>query len=80
MDNKPLGQDGSHTVTGLLIGLVAALLLWIFPLPVAMIIWACDLKGLFADYMYLAVPFFLMIPPAGAFVGSLIRKNTDPRK
>ena len=38
------------------------MLLWFFPLPVALIVWLFDLKGLFADYMYFALPVFALLP------------------
>jgi hypothetical protein len=50
-------------------GCVAAMVLWFFPLPVIVAIWLFDLKGLFSDYMYMAVPFFALLPAGFGWIG-----------
>ncbi len=62
-------------------GCLVALCFWFFPLPVAMIVWAFDLKAPFGDYMLQAMPFFLVFPLVGAGVAELLghKRGTNSR-
>jgi hypothetical protein len=50
---------------------------------VALIVWLFDLQGLFADYMYLAIPVFALLPLVGYAIGAryprpaIIDEKTD---
>lgn len=56
-------------ISGCLCGCIVALILWLLPLHVAVVVWLFDLKGLFADYMYIALPFHLLLPAATGWLG-----------
>jgi hypothetical protein len=46
--------------------------------PVALIVWLFDLKGLFADYVHMSIPFLMVLPLIGAGLGSYIKRpNRD---
>jgi hypothetical protein len=46
--------------------------LYVFPVPVALVVWALGLKGLFSDYMYMIMPFLPLLPPVGLGMGYLL--------
>ncbi len=84
-EGPELPEDGAsfgHATRGFLIGCLAALFFWFMPIPVAMTVWAFDLKGPFGDYMLMAIPFFLTLPIIGAGIAELFgrRLGTNPRK
>ena len=64
--------SSGYATRGCLIGCLAALFLWLVPVPVAIAVWTFDLKGPFGDYMLMAVPFFLSLPIIGAVTADLI--------
>lgn len=65
---------------GCLFGCLLATLLWFFPLPVALIVWLFDLKGLFADYMYLALPVLALLPIVFGYLGAKFGGISHARK
>jgi hypothetical protein len=65
----------TYASEGCLLGCLLAVALWIFPIPVAVIVWLLDLKGLFADYMYMTIPFLAALPLIGGGIGLLIRRR-----
>jgi hypothetical protein len=54
---------------GFVIGLLAALSLWVLPIPIAAVAWAIGAKRSFGDIMLLALPFLLLLPIGGALLG-----------
>jgi hypothetical protein len=67
----------TYGATGFKIGCVFAVVLYFYPVPVALIIWWFDLPGLFADYMYIAMPFLAMIPFLGWIVEAFVRRRAN---
>jgi hypothetical protein len=55
-----------------MIGCVAALFFWFIPVPVAIIVWAFDVKRPFGDVMLMAIPFYLALPIIGAASAELL--------
>jgi hypothetical protein len=49
--------------------------LYIFPIPLVLIIWLFDLKGLFMDYMYVFMLLLPLIPLATTGLGLMIKKR-----
>jgi hypothetical protein len=74
---KDANQADSKTfaVAGFRTGCLVAVLVWFVPLPVALVVWLFQLKGLFADYMYMAIPFLVALPLVGGFIGSFIVRS-----
>jgi hypothetical protein len=66
----------TYVTTGFLAGLAVAGVLWVLPIPVALVVWLFGLKGLFADYMYMAIPAYLALPFLGAVLGSLVNRSS----
>jgi hypothetical protein len=76
---RTLDSEGFHTVSsrqktygplGCQLGCVSAILLYFYPLPVGLIVWLFELNGLFADYMYVALLVFALLPFAGYAIGA----------
>jgi hypothetical protein len=64
---------------GFLVGLVVAAALWFLPIPVVLVVWAFDLKREFVKYMWLSMPFYMLIPLIGMTVGWLIARRAGAR-
>jgi hypothetical protein len=73
-------QSTPFSPAGCALGCVLALLLWFFPLPVALIVWLFDLKGLFADYMYLALPVLALLPVVFGYLVGRVRRPQSPTR
>jgi len=69
------GATGGYATRGCLIGCLAALFFWFVPIPVAITVWAFDVKGPFGDDMLMAIPFFLALPIIGAGLGKLFGRR-----
>jgi hypothetical protein len=65
----------SYAAFGFLAGLIASVVLWFFPLPVALFHWLFRSDLPFGDYMLRSIPFFLAIPFLGAAIGALVRRR-----
>jgi hypothetical protein len=76
MIGKSQPLHDTYATAGFLAGLIVAGVLWFFPIPVALVVWLFGLKGLFADYMYMAIPVFLALPFLGAVLGSLVNRSS----
>ena len=48
---------------------------WFVPLPIAAIVYLFGITHPFGDVMLFCIPFFLLIPVIGAFIGSRIRRT-----
>jgi hypothetical protein len=48
--------------------------IWVIPIPVILIVRLFDLKGLFSDYMYMAIAFLMLLPLAGSLIGRFNRR------
>jgi hypothetical protein len=58
---------------GAALGCLLAVGTWIFPVPVAVVGWLIGFDGLFADLMYMAIPFLAALPLVGAAIGLSFR-------
>ena len=68
-------NPGTKTLEGpgCALGCILAILLYVFPFPVAVIVWWFDLKGPFGDYMLMVLPLLLLLPFVCAILGRGIR-------
>ena len=71
--------SNSYAARGCIIGCFVALFFWLFPVPVAMIVWVFDLKGPFGDYMLRTMPFFLTFPSIGALIGDVLGRRRSTK-
>jgi hypothetical protein len=53
------------------LGSILAVVLWVVPIPVIVVVWLLGLKGPFGDYMLSAIPLFLTLPLVGAGIGAV---------
>ncbi|MHC5538364.1 hypothetical protein ACYOEI_09060 [Singulisphaera rosea] len=60
---------------GAVIGCGTAIVTWVFPIPVALVVWMFGVDAPFGDVMIGAFPFFLAPPIIGAMVGSRIGRG-----
>jgi hypothetical protein len=68
---------GTQARKGCWFGVIAAAAIYVFPIPVALIVWLFDLKGPFGDYMLMAIPFLMTLPLIGAGLGSCFIKRPN---
>jgi hypothetical protein len=64
-----------YAVRGFWIGVLVAVLLWFFPIPVALATYMFPTDRPFGDVMLLCAPLFILIPFASAAIGSAIRRG-----
>jgi hypothetical protein len=64
--------SGGFATRGWIIGCLAALVIWLIPIPVAIVFWVFGIKGPFGDTMLMSVPFLLALPIIGAGIAELI--------
>lgn len=85
---EPLPREAAHrgsrayAAQGCLAGCLFAILLWIVPIPVVIVVWIFALNGPFGDYMLMAIPYFVALPAIGAAIGALYGRGplVRPRK
>jgi hypothetical protein len=57
---------GTQARKGCWFGTIAAAAIYVFPIPVALIVWIFDLKVWFGDYMLMTILFLMILPQIGA--------------
>jgi hypothetical protein len=67
--------SGGLATRGLIIGCLAAVIMWFIPIPVAIFVWAFNIRRPFGDTMLLSIPFLLVLPIIGGGIAQVIRRR-----
>ncbi len=70
--------EGTYAGRGVALGCFAAIIIWVFPLPVAFLAWLLRSELPFGDVMLLALPFLALLPVVGAIIGFRYPRRGNP--
>jgi hypothetical protein len=71
----PMHRPENYETLGCLVGCAVSALLWLWPIPVVLIVEVFGLTGQFADYMYIFAPFLAIFPLLGVSIGRKFNKS-----
>jgi hypothetical protein len=67
----------TYAIHGMVAGVLLMIVTWVFPIPVAILVYLLDIRLAFVNVMFIAIPFILAIPFVGAIIGSLIPRSSS---
>ena len=64
----------NRAFAGFIVGVLVMIVTWVFPLPVAAIVYLFRIDHPFGDVMLALIPLFLLIPFVGALIGLFVSR------